>query len=225
MPIYHLQNELVFPHPNKAEDNGLLAIGGDLKPDRLILAYSNGIFPWYSEGDPILWWSPGRRLLLFPEKLKISKSFRKSVDSQKFEVKFDKRFKDVITFCAEAPRKEGDDTWITDEMKEAYINLHKLGYAHSVETYYKNKLVGGLYGISLGKAFFGESMFRIEADASKVALYYLTELCKSLDFMFIDAQMKTDHLVSLGAEEINREEYLVLLEKAMSHPTYKGTWR
>ncbi len=224
MPVYALNKEIIFPDPNLADEQGLLAIGGDLIPERLVLAYANGIFPWYSDGDPILWWSPDPRMVLYPADFKMSKSFRQTLKNSNFEVRFDTDFKNVIDKCAKVPRYGEDGTWITDEMKQAYYSLHKSGLAHSVETYRNNKLVGGLYGISLGRAFFGESMFHIERDASKVALYYLVERVKEWKFRFIDAQIETDHLKSLGAISISRVDYLNFLKEVINWPTKRGKW-
>lgn len=224
MPVYNLPEELVFPHPGLAEEDGLLAIGGDLSPDRLILAYANGIFPWYGEGQPILWWSLNPRLVLFPNKLKVSKSLRQNIRSGKYSVTFDENFEEVIRNCATSNRPEQDSTWICDEMIEAYIKLHKLGFAHSVETTMNGKLVGGLYGVSLGKMFYGESMFTKERDASKVALFHLVEKLKSWNFLAIDAQQDTAHMRSLGAETIPLDDFLKLLDKSAEFETNRGNW-
>ena len=224
MPIFSLIDEIVFPNPNLAEKDGLLAVGGDLAPERLLQAYANGIFPWYSDGEPILWWSPDPRMVLFPENFKISKSLKQSIRNKNFEVSFDKEFKLVIGNCAKSKRKEGNGTWITKEMQDAYTKLHEAGFAHSVETYLDGKLVGGLYGISLGKAFFGESMFHSERDASKIALYYIVKRMKEWGFHFIDAQQETNHLKSLGAESIPRTEFIKLLKGALKFSVVKGKW-
>lgn len=224
MPVYQLIKEIIFPLPEYAETNGLLAIGGDLCSERLLLAYSNGIFPWYSKDEPILWWSPDPRLVLLPENFKVSKSLRLLIKKNLFTVKFDTNFFEVIKKCADVVRTGQDDTWITNEMIDAYTNLYNLGFAHSVETYYNDKLVGGLYGISIGKAFFGESMYHTTTDASKVALFFLVEKLKKWNFDFIDAQMKTSHLISLGAKEISRKEYLELLKNSLKSKTKKGKW-
>ena len=224
MPIYQLTKALIFPHPNEAIEDGLLAIGGDLTISRLLLAYSNGIFPWYSEEDPIMWWSPDPRQILFPDAFKISKTLSKTIENKKFKISIDSIFPTVIENCAKTPRKGQKGTWITKEMRNAYIALHKAGYAHSFETWNKNELVGGLYGLSLGKAFFGESMFFHETDASKVALFYLVEFCKKHGFHFIDTQVKTTHLKSFGAEEIPRKEFLTLLAKTLQYETLVGNW-
>ncbi len=225
MSVFRLSKEMVFPDPCLAEKDGLLAVGGDLSPERLLLAYYNGIFPWFSKGDPFLWWSPDPRLLLFPNKFKVSKSLSQLIKSEKYSIRFDTDFASVISCCASVERNDQDGTWITSDIKKAYIRLHELGFAHSVETWYNNELVGGLYGISIGKAFFGESMFHLSRDASKFATYHLVERCKQWDFHFIDAQLHTNHLVSLGAEEISRENYLNLLEIAVTLDTRRGNWR
>lgn len=224
MPVFLLNEDIVFPNPNLAVEDGLLAIEGDLSTERLLLAYSSGIFPWFSEGDPIMWWSPNPRMVLFPEKFKISKSFRQVLKNKEFEIKFDHNFEDVIRNCSVIERGDQDGTWITNEMKEACIRLHQQGFAHSVETYMDGNLVGGLYGVSLGKAFFGESMFYTERDASKIALYFLVMKIKQWDFMFIDAQVETSHLKSLGAENIPRTDFLKLLKEALKYPMVKGKW-
>jgi leucyl/phenylalanyl-tRNA--protein transferase len=224
MPDYALTDKHVFPNPNLAEDEGLIAVGGDLSSERLLLAYANGIFPWYSEGDPILWWSPDPRIVLFPDKFRISKSLKKTLRNDTFTVKFDSAFEEVIDACSKIPRQGQDGKWITDEMKEAYLELHHLGFAHSVETYMDGKLAGGLYGISLGRAFFGESMFYIQRDASKIALYFLVKKLIDWEFHFIDAQVETAHLINLGAESLPRKEFLYLLKKALIYQTIKGKW-
>ena len=224
MPVFALPKEIIFPDPNLAEKDGLLAIGGDLSPERLIEAYANGIFPWYSEGEPLLWWSPDPRMILFPDKFKISKSLGQSIRNKKNEVFFDRDFKAVIENCAITDRNGEKGTWITPDMQKAYINLHKAGFAHSVETYKDDKLIGGLYGISLGKAFFGESMFHTETDASKIALYSLVTRMKDWGFHFIDVQQETNHLKSLGAETVPRKKFLGLLVEALKFPMVKGKW-
>ncbi len=226
MPIYLLDKEdLSFPNPELAEEDGLLGIGGDLSADRLEFAYSLGIFPWYSEGEPIMWWSPDPRTVLFPEKFKVSKSLKQSIRNRNYEFKFDENFEAVIANCARIPRTEDEGTWITHEMQEAYTTLHKQGIAHSAEVYHQNVLVGGLYGVSLGNAFFGESMFFKMRDASKVALYYLIQHLKTWGFDFIDAQMQTSHLISLGAETIPRKEFINLLAQSLKKPTKAGKWK
>ena len=224
MPVYHLIDEPFFPHPSVAEPDGLMAFGGSLSPEWLLTAYAQGIFPWYSEGQPILWWSPDPRMVLFPEKFKRHKNLRRVVEQKKFEVRFDHDFSGVIELCSRVPRKGQSDTWITEEMKEAYKNLHRLGYCHSVETYYKGKLAGGLYGVSLGGTFFGESMFHLVTDASKVALWHLVDYCLMHQFDMIDVQQETSHLKSLGAVPLPRNDFLDLLEQSMKKPVRKGKW-
>lgn len=224
MPVYALSDKLLFPDPRHAEKDGLLAIGGDLSSNRILLAYSLGIFPWYSEGDPILWWSPDPRMVLYPNRFKTSKSLNNSIRNMDFRITFDTCFDEVIRNCSQAERKGQPGTWITQEMQQAYIQLHQLGYAHSVEVFDKEELVGGLYGLSLGKAFFGESMFHKKRDASKMALYYLTKKLVEWDFQLIDAQVETEHLKSLGAVNIPRNRFLEQLKEALKYPTIKGKW-
>lgn len=212
--MYYLTDTLWFPNPKNATEDGLLAIGGDLSVERLLLAYNSGIFPWYVDDQPILWWSPDPRMVLFPEKFKVSKSLRKTLKSEKFKITFNRNFEEVIINCATVPRKGQSGTWITREMQEAYAALHKARHAISVEVWENEKLVGGLYGIDLPqkKVFCGESMFSLVSDASKVAFYYLAEYVKSKDYKFIDCQIYNEHLESLGAEEIGRGEFLEMLE-------------
>jgi leucyl/phenylalanyl-tRNA--protein transferase len=225
MPIFQLTRKPIFPAPELAEPDGLLAIGGDLSPERLISAYQQGIFPWFSEGDPILWWSPDPRLVLEPASIHISKSLQKIIFQQRFEIRFDTAFAAVISHCAEISRKQADGTWITPEMKAAYIHLHELGLAHSVESWQNGHLVGGLYGISLGRCFFGESMFAAVANASKVALAALAQVVQHWDFELIDCQVTTGHLLSLGAREISRKNFLTSLQKAVQFPTQQYSWK
>jgi leucyl/phenylalanyl-tRNA---protein transferase len=224
MPIYRLIKEVVFPPVEHAHSSGLLAIGGDLSPARLLEAYCHGIFPWYSENEPILWWSPDPRLILQLDGFKISRSLRKTLKREVFRVTFDQAFSQVIEACASVAREGEPGTWITAEMRQAYERLHTLGYAHSVETWLNRELAGGLYGVSLGKAFFGESMFHRRTDASKVALAALVERLKSWEFHFIDAQMTTEHLMRLGATEVPRRVFLKHLGDALDSPTKKGKW-
>ena len=213
-----------FPDPSSANEDGLLAIGGDLSVFTLIEAYSRGIFPWFDDTSPILWWSPDPRFILTPEQLIISKSLTQTIKSKKFEYRMDTAFEEVIHACSIAKRKDQPGTWITTDMEKAYIDLHHSGYAHSIETFYNGELAGGLYGVSLGGAFFGESMFQIKRDASKVALYYLVQQLKKWDFDFIDAQVPSDHMKSLGAKEISRDKFLKILEQSLKKPTRKGKW-
>lgn len=224
MPVFQLDEQLVFPDPQLANNEGLLAIDGDLSVERLVLAYSNGIFPWYEEDSPILWWSPDPRLIMYPNDLKVSKSLRKEINRGTFSVRFDTNFRKVIENCASSPRDDQDGTWITDEMMEAYCVLYDKGIAHSVETYQDDKLVGGLYGVSLGKAFFGESMFHHVSNASKVAYYHLVEKLKEWEFSFIDAQVHTDHLKSLGAINVSRTFFLQMLKDSQQFPSKIGKW-
>jgi len=206
-------NNYIFPPPDKAltEPDGLLAIGGDLSPERIIIAYLNGIFPWYSPGQPILWWSPNPRAVLFPQKLHVSRSLAKIIRKKEFITTIDQAFEQVIEACAQTPRHNQDGTWITDEMQQAYLKLHQLGIAHSAECWKNGQLVGGLYGIALGKVFFGESMFSWQSNASKVAFVHLLDELKKRNYALIDCQVTTDHLLSLGAEEIPREHFLKLI--------------
>ncbi len=217
--------EYQFPDPRTADADGLLAAGGDLSIESLVTAYSRGIFPWYDSHSPILWWSPDPRLVLFPSRFNMSDSLKQRIRSEKYVVRADTKFEDVINHCAEIRRKGQRGTWITDEMKNAYINLHHEGLAHSFETYYNGELAGGLYGVSLGKAFFGESMFHLKTDASKIAMAALVKWSVDHDFHFIDAQQSTAHLKSMGAEEIRRAKFLKLLEGAIKFPTLKGRWK
>tara|TARA_R110002020_G_scaffold108999_3_gene252414 strand:- start:8073 stop:8720 length:648 start_codon:yes stop_codon:yes gene_type:complete len=212
--MQYLTDKLWFPNPKNATEDGLLAIGGDLSVERLLLAYNSGIFPWFEDDQPFLWWSPDPRMVLFPEKFKVSKSLRKTLSSGKFEITFNQNFEEVIKSCATVPRKGQAGTWITREMQEAYAALHKARHAISVEVWENEKLVGGLYGIDLPhkKVFCGESMFSLVSDASKVAFYYLAEYVKSKDYKFIDCQIYNRHLKSLGAEEIGRGEFLEKLK-------------
>lgn len=203
--VFELDNNPVFPLPHLADDDGLLAIGGDLSVQRLINAYQNGIFPWYSDDSPILWYSPHERFVIFPEKIVISKSMRQVMRSGKFAITMDQAFEDVIRSCANKERKDQDGTWITSDMQDAYIRLFRSGIAHSVETWQNGELVGGLYGVSSGKAFCGESMFSNASNASKAALIWL---CQTKRYELIDCQLYTAHLEKMGAELISREEYL-----------------
>ena len=217
-------NDYAFPSAELAEKDGLLAIGGDLSPLRLLNAYANGIFPWYNEDEPILWWSLDPRLIIRPGEMKVSKSLRHTLNTDKFEVRIDTRFKAVMQHCANTPREGQDGTWISKDILEAYCKLHELGFAHSFETYLDDKLVGGLYGIAIGKAFFGESMFHSVSDASKVAFYYLHQFLKAHGFKLIDCQQETPHLKSLGAYAIPRHDFLIELEDLVTEPSMIGNW-
>lgn len=213
-----------FPPPEEADEHGLLAYGGDLSSERLITAYESGVFPWFEHGQPILWWNPPTRMVLYPQEFKLSKSMRQKLNKKHFDFKIDTRFEQVIEHCAKVPRKDQAGTWITNEMMEAYTMLHQLGFAHSFETYLNDQLVGGLYGVSLGRAFFGESMFSIVSDASKAAFYHLSQFAVKYDFAFIDCQLYTSHLASLGAREIERSAYLKELNLAIDHPDLQQNW-
>jgi leucyl/phenylalanyl-tRNA--protein transferase len=208
-----LDEQIWFPSPTEAMADGLLAMGGDLKPDRLLLAYRNGIFPWYNEDNPILWWSPDPRFVLYPEKLKISRSMQQVLKKETFEYRCNTSFEEVIRGCANARRSYGHGTWITDEVMEAYIELHKLGHAHSAECWQNGELVGGLYGVRLGMVFFGESMFSHASNASKVALIRYVQALREEGVKLIDCQMHTAHLESLGAEPMSRVLFLDLLKR------------
>jgi leucyl/phenylalanyl-tRNA--protein transferase len=195
------------------EPDGLLAVGGDLAPERILNAYRHGIFPWFSPGQPILWWSPDPRAVLFPEKLKVSRSLRKTINHHTYRVTFDTAFAQVIRACAATPRRGQDGTWISEEMQQAYIRLHELGFAHSAESWLGDELVGGLYGMRLGRIFFGESMFSHRSDASKVPFVHLVRKLQNDGVVLIDCQVTTEHLLSLGAEEIPRKRFIGLLDR------------
>lgn len=224
MPVEISRQTLEFPDLDEADESGLLALGGDLSIERLKLAYSKGIFPWYEKGMPILWWSPDPRMVLFPDKMIISHSLKQSIKKQQFTITIDKAFEQVIKNCAKTPRKGEKGTWITREMKNAYIDLHEAGYAHSAEAWLDGELVGGLYGVALGKVYFGESMFHHVTNASKVAFYQLVEKLNKWNFKIIDAQVYTNHLESLGGEMIPRGEYIRILEKALLIDDVTGSW-
>lgn len=224
MVLKFLQNDEPFPHPSQATPDGIVAYGGGLSPKRLLDAYTQGIFPWYNPNDPILWWSPNPRCVLYPQDFKLRKSFEKRLRNSGFEIRFDYDFQATIRACREVNGRAIQGTWILPEIINAYTQLHHMGYAHSVETYLDGKLVGGLYGVSLGNAFFGESMFSYERDASKVALYALNEFAHAHNFAFIDCQIPTQHLLSMGAVCVPRVTFLTQLQEVMTHPTIKGTW-
>jgi leucyl/phenylalanyl-tRNA--protein transferase len=221
--VYRLGKTLGFPPPSEAEPDGLLAVGGDLRPERLLLAYSMGIFPW--QGDPPIWFSPDPRWVLLPSEIHISRSLRKRLARRAFEVRMDTAFERVIRSCAEAERPGQDGTWIGPGMIEAYCRVHELGYAHSVESWVGDELVGGVYGLSLGGAFFGESMFARRSDASKVAFAALVRQLDSWDFDFFDCQVHTEHVARLGAIAWPRERFLGELEKTLRGETRRGRWR
>jgi len=209
--IFRLNEDMVFPPAELAEPDGLLAVGGDLSVPRLQLAYKSGIFPWYSDDTPILWYAPHERFVLYPDELRISKSMQKILKQNVFTVSNDRAFAEVIDACSQVPRQGQDGTWITDDMKAAYINLHRQGMAHSVEVWHDNELVGGAYGVEVGSVFCGESMFNKISNASKVALI---SLCQSKKYKLIDCQVHTEHLESMGARMISREEYMGLLSES-----------
>ncbi|GAP44421.1 leucyl/phenylalanyl-tRNA--protein transferase [Lentimicrobium saccharophilum] len=222
--IKYLRTSDDFPPLSDCRADGLLAAGGDLSPGRLVKAYSSGIFPWYDASTPILWYSPETRCLLKPGSFRTSSSLKQKLKNGHFTFSFDKDFTRVIQFCAEVRRKQESGTWITPAMIAAYTGLHTLGLAHSVEVWHENRLAGGLYGVSLGKAFFGESMFHLVNDASKAALYYLCTKLAEKGFLFIDAQLPTPHLLSLGAYTVSRNDYIRLLMIALEADTSRGSW-
>ena len=221
-----LRPEDPFPPVTAAltEPNGLLAAGGELSAGRLIEAYRQGIFPWFNPGQPVLWWSPDPRMVLYPRELNVSRSLGKTLRNRGYEVRADTCFRAVMQACAE-PRPEQDGTWISDEMVAAYCALHELGVAHSVETWIGGELAGGLYGVALGRMFYGESMFTRAADASKIALVHLARQLERWDFGMIDCQVRTEHLASAGAREIPRAEFLRKLAELVNYPDANGRWK
>jgi leucyl/phenylalanyl-tRNA--protein transferase len=223
-PVYLLGADPVFPPPELARGDGLLAVGGDLSVARLLEAYRNGIFPWSEPGEPLLWWSPDPRLVLDPAALRVSRSLRAVLRKGTYSTTFDTAFRRVVRACADTPRKEGPGTWISPEIEEGYTGLFERGYAHSVETWHGGDLVGGLYGVLLGRCFFGESMFAARPDASKVALVRLADALLARDVHLIDCQVPSDHLLSLGASLIPRAEFLRRLRDALTLPTPLGSW-
>ena len=225
MAVYRIpEDELVFPHPSLAEPSGLLGVGGDLTVDRLLLAYANGIFPWYAEDQPILWFSPDPRCVLEPANLHISRSLRKTLRKSLFRVTMDTDFVSVIDACKHTPRPGQNDTWITEEMRSAYIELHQAGHAHSVEVWAADELVGGLYGVAMGQLFAGESMFSTASDASKTGLTWLVRQLAIWGFTLVDAQVRTDTLERMGATEISRSDYLDRASQAAGEPGREGVW-
>jgi len=225
MPVFYLTDQHIFPPPQLAEKEGLLAVGGDLSQDRLLLAYSMGIFPWYSDEEPVLWWSPDPRLVLYPKEIKISKTLKKIIKKDEFAITMDQAFTGVIRECAQIRSENSEGTWINEDMMKAYCGLHQSGYAHSVEAWYKGELAGGLYGVSLGKSFFGESMFTRISNASNVALAKLAEYLTELSFDMVDCQVKTEHMIRFGAREISRDQFLQQLKESLSKQTIKGKWQ
>ena len=225
VPVFRLDRRLAFPPPEMAEESGLLAVGGDLRPERLLLAYSRGIFPWYAPGQPILWHSPDPRMVLKAEELRVPRSLAKTIRKGPFRLTLDTAFSRVIAGCGSVPRPGQPGTWITPAMKEAYVGLHRQGLAHSVEAWAEERLVGGLYGVSLGAVFFGESMFARAPDASKVAFVALVRQLARWGIGLVDCQVYTEHLARFGAVEWPRRRFLAALEGALARPTRPGPWR
>ncbi len=224
MPLFRLSERIEFPPAWLARSDGLLCIGGDLSLERLLLAYQNGIFPWFSENEPLLWWSPDPRLVLFPDTIKISRSLKKDIKRTPFRITVDNAFEQTIVSCAQPRRDSHEGTWLVDEMIDAYIQLHKQGYAHSIETWHGNSLIGGLYGVCLGGSFFGESMFSNESNASKIALSALATLLNTHGFDMIDCQVTTNHLVNMGAVEVSRENFLKALAPSITRKMDTNIW-
>lgn len=226
MPVYALDSEyLVFPNPEDASDDGLLAVGGKLQEDWVLRAYELGIFPWFNQNDPILWWSVDPRSVLFFENLRVQKSMRPYLNADKYLFTIDTAFEEVMKSCANAPGRGKSRTWISPEMMNVYTSLHEMGVAHSAEVWRKGNLVGGLYGVSLGRAFFGESMFSLDKNMSKLALIRLCNYLEEKGFDFVDCQVPTAHLESLGARNISRTEYLARLDDALGEETILGKWK
>lgn len=223
MPVFLLSENVDFPPAHFASPEGLLAIGGDLSQERLLSAYRKGIFPWYSENEPVLWWSPDPRLVLYPGEVHVSRTLNRVLKKDLFTVTMDCAFEEVISACARA-RAQKEGTWIVADIKDAYCRLHKAGYAHSVESWLDGRLVGGLYGVSLGRCFFGESMFSNVSNASSIALVLLARHLMTLSFVLIDCQVTTAHLMRFGAREIPRSQFLKELKKALTGPTLNGRW-
>jgi len=226
MPVFWLsEDEIAFPPAHLANPDGILAIGGDLSPERLLLAYRNGLFPWFNPEDPILWWSPDPRFVLFPKDLKVAKSMRPYFNQKKFDYSFDQNFEEIIRACQQQWRKgQGGGTWISDEMIQAYCRLHQMGYAHSVEVWQEGELVGGLYGVCIGKVFFGESMFAKVSNASKAGFITLVRKLEKLNFWLIDCQQETQHLKSLGGSAIPRNQFLGYMSKNEQEQSMLGNW-
>lgn len=224
MPVFRLPREVLFPDPELAEPDGLLAVGGDLSPERLVAAYAAGIFPWFNDENPILWWSPDPRLVLEPEALHVSHSLRRTIRRDAYRVTSDTAFERVIRRCAGRDRPGQDGTWITKAMIDAYVALHRLGLAHSFEAWEDDRLAGGLYGVSLGAAFFGESMFADRPDASKVAFVRAVEWLAGRGVRLVDCQVRTEHLLRFGAKEVPRRAFLDRLAEALEAPTTRGRW-
>ena len=224
MPVYRLPKQHAFPPPEEAEESGLLAVGGDLDPARVLLAYYSGIFPWYSEGEPVLWWSPDPRMVLRPSELRIPRSLKKKIRRGDYSVTMNQAFKEVIRKCRSINRPSQSGTWITEDMIHCYEQLHQMGFAHSVETWEDGVLVGGLYGVSIGTFFAGESMFALRPDASKFALVALCRQLGRWQFPFIDCQMHTEHLARFGATEISRSGFLEALKASVQRHSTSKKW-
>lgn len=225
MTIYRLGDDLAFPPPSHAEASGLLAVGGDLSPERLMLAYSSGIFPWPLTAEPLLWFSPDPRMVLLPDELRVGRSLRKRMRQRPFEIRFDTAFGEVVRCCAEVQREGESGTWITGAMKDAYVELHHLGFAHSAEAFCDGALVGGLYGVGVGRCFAGESMFAVAPDASKIAFVVLVRHLQHWGYRLIDCQVHTDHLERFGAREWPRSRFLDALGDALKDEGRLGPWR
>lgn len=225
MPVYLLSDQIAFPPAEQADESGLLAVGGGLEPERLLLAYASGIFPWYAEGQPILWHAPDPRMVLLSSELQVNRSLRKALAKTELHLTLDTAFSDVVRRCAKVERPEQDGTWITESMLGAYVRLHDLGFAHSCEAWRDGELVGGLYGVSLGNVFFGESMFASESDASKIAFVRLVRELHTWGIELIDCQVYTEHLERFGAREWSRTRFQEALATALEGPTRSGTWR
>jgi leucyl/phenylalanyl-tRNA--protein transferase len=211
MLVYQLSDELIFPDPRLATREGLLAVGGDLSPERLVLSYRNGIFPWYGENEPILWWSPDPRCVLLPENVYVSRRLERVIKQGRFKLTCNRAFAQVVACCADVRARDGEETWLIAEMQEAYCRLHALGFAHSIEAWNDDELVGGLYGVALGKVFFGESMFHTQTNASRVVLAQLMRYLEREDFLLLDCQVPNPHLFSMGASQISRTDFLECL--------------
>ena len=225
MPVFELHpSRIEFPDPKHTDESGILAVGGDLQAERLLLAYEMGLFPWFNEDEPPLWWCPDPRMVLYPNELRISKSMRSVLRKNLFRVTADQNFEEVIRNCGAVPRPGQDGTWITEDIVNGYLELHRMGFAHSIEVWSNNTLTGGLYGVSLGKIFFGESMFSVAPNASKLGFIKLVEALKVNDFRLVDCQVHTAHLESLGAEEISRASFLPQLREALTSETIRGSW-
>jgi leucyl/phenylalanyl-tRNA--protein transferase len=224
MPVFLLSDDIAFPSPHLAPKEGLLAVGGDLTQKRLLMAYRMGIFPWFSNNQPIMWWSPDPRLVLFPDEIRVSRTLKKIIKKKVFHVTMDSAFDQVINQCAQVRLQNNQATWIVEEMIDAYCKLHEFGYAHSVEAWHQGELAGGIYGVSLGRCFFGESMFTQVSNASNVALVKLVEYLLSLSFDMIDCQIVTKHLIQFGAKEIPRARFLEKLNASVEKPTLRGRW-